>query len=307
MLNHEQLVHTYRISGLSVASELELPGAIPATAHDSPDVTVSFGEVPQRLAEATASGPTWQRQGNTLLLSVPGLVRILVSDGRSIVVAIEAGASAHDASAFVLGSALGILLHQRGELVLHASAVARDGRAIVLCGHSGAGKSTTAAALCERGFSFVSDDICVLRLNQNGLPVVLPDGRQLKLWRNSIDGLELEQRRGEAVRETFEKFFVAPGVSVIEPPLLAAIYVLRESRAPFTDGIEPMGLADAMRAIEREAYRPMLRRELSSQAAGVSQAAAILSHTRMFHFTRPLGFGRLDPALDALVGHWEGL
>lgn len=300
-------MYNYRICGLSVTSEMKLLGANP-WAHDStPDVTVRYGHVPGQLAQPSTCGPSWQREGDTVLLCVPGLARFLITAGRSVVIALEDQALPRDASGFVLGSSLGILLHQRGALVLHGSAVARNGRAIVLCGQSGAGKSTTAAALCKKGCSFVSDDICVIGLDAKGAPVVLPDGRHLKLWRQSIEGLDLEARRGEVVRETFEKYFVEPGPTETEPPLLDAIYELRESRLPGQDGIEALTLPDAMRMLEQQAYRPRLRRELNSPRQILSQSVATLNHARAFAFTRPLGFDRLDAALDALMQHWHGL
>jgi HprK-related kinase B len=47
---------------------------------------------------------------------------------------------------------------RRGHLLLHASAVAREGRAVALAGPPGAGKSTAALHLVEQGLQFVSND-----------------------------------------------------------------------------------------------------------------------------------------------------
>jgi HprK-related kinase B len=47
---------------------------------------------------------------------------------------------------------------RRGYLLLHASAVARDGHAVALAGPPGAGKSTAALHLVEHGLRFVSND-----------------------------------------------------------------------------------------------------------------------------------------------------
>jgi hypothetical protein len=46
--------------------------------------------------------------------------------------------------------------------ILHASAVAVDGRCVVFCGERGAGKSTLAAALVAAGADFVTDDYAPL-------------------------------------------------------------------------------------------------------------------------------------------------
>jgi len=57
----------------------------------------------------------------------------------------------------------------RGHLLLHASAVARDGRAVALAGVPGAGKSTTALHLVEHGFRFVSNDRLLVRACGEGV------------------------------------------------------------------------------------------------------------------------------------------
>lgn len=46
---------------------------------------------------------------------------------------------------------------------LHASTVALDGRAVLICGPSGSGKSDLALRLIDRGFTLVSDDQTILR------------------------------------------------------------------------------------------------------------------------------------------------
>jgi len=58
---------------------------------------------------------------------------------------------------------------RRGHLLLHASAVARDGRAVALAGPSGAGKSTSALHLVEHGFRFVSNDRLLVRPDADGV------------------------------------------------------------------------------------------------------------------------------------------
>ncbi len=307
----------YLISGLRVASEIELAGAIPDTSPGETESAVSIrrGPVPQSLGDATASGPTWEMADGNFLLRVPRLARFLISAGRNITVEAEPGVAEREASAFVLGSAFGILLHQRGALVLHGSAVARDGRAVVICGASGQGKSTLAAALCHSGCSFVADDICVIGMNGHGRPLVLPDGRQLKLWEESIARLDLTQQRGDAVRENFEKYFVQPPDITQEAPALAAIYSLQADRPPLKTGIEELDLPDAMRRLEFEAYRPRLRGMIGAKPGAkpgaksdmLAQSAAVLRHARVFRLTRPRGFKHMPDTVSLVRRHWDAL
>jgi HprK-related kinase B len=52
----------------------------------------------------------------------------------------------------------------RGHVLLHASAVSRDGRAVVLAGLPGAGKSSAALHLVDAGLRFVSNDRILARV-----------------------------------------------------------------------------------------------------------------------------------------------
>ncbi|AJP72632.1 HprK-related kinase A [Sphingomonas hengshuiensis] len=93
-----------------------------------------------------------------------------------------------------MGMNLQMALGQRRYVLLHASAVERDGRALVMTGASGAGKSTLAALLMARGWRLMGDEFALLdpatghilgfprliSLKNQAIPVVeaaLPDGR----------------------------------------------------------------------------------------------------------------------------------
>ena len=57
---------------------------------------------------------------------------------------------------------LQMALGQRRYLLLHASTVERDGRAIIMTGESGAGKSTLSALLMARGWRLMGDEFALL-------------------------------------------------------------------------------------------------------------------------------------------------
>jgi serine kinase of HPr protein (carbohydrate metabolism regulator) len=52
---------------------------------------------------------------------------------------------------------------------LHASTVALDGRAVMIAGPSGSGKSDLALRLLDRGFTLVSDDQTIVRRSEERL------------------------------------------------------------------------------------------------------------------------------------------
>nr|WP_208411735.1 HprK-related kinase A [Sphingomonas naasensis] len=61
-----------------------------------------------------------------------------------------------------MGMNLQMALGQRRYLLLHASAVERDGKALLMTGMSGAGKSTLAALLMARGWRLMGDEFALL-------------------------------------------------------------------------------------------------------------------------------------------------
>lgn len=64
------------------------------------------------------------------------------------------------------------LLKRLGVLVWHGAAVARNGRAILLSGVSGSGKSTTVLNLLRLGYRFIADDQVLLRSRPKGIEVL---------------------------------------------------------------------------------------------------------------------------------------
>lgn len=71
---------------------------------------------------------------------------------------------AHGLLAAEMGMNLQMALGWRRHLLLHASSVEKDGRALVMTGESGSGKSTLAAQLGERGWRLMGDEFALLDL-----------------------------------------------------------------------------------------------------------------------------------------------
>lgn len=71
---------------------------------------------------------------------------------------------AHALLAAEMGMNLQVALGHRRHLLLHASCVERDGRALVMTGESGAGKSTLATLLGANGWRFMGDEFVLIDL-----------------------------------------------------------------------------------------------------------------------------------------------
>jgi serine kinase of HPr protein (carbohydrate metabolism regulator) len=75
---------------------------------------------------------------------------------------------------------------------LHASTVALDGRAVLISGPSGSGKSDLALRLLDRGFVLVSDDQTILRKEGNRLIASAPQTIKGKLEIRGIGIVDME-------------------------------------------------------------------------------------------------------------------
>lgn len=75
---------------------------------------------------------------------------------------------------------------------LHASTVALDGRAVLICGPSGSGKSDLALRLIDRGFRLVSDDQTIVRKEGSKLIASAPPTIHGKLEIRGLGIVEME-------------------------------------------------------------------------------------------------------------------
>ncbi len=75
---------------------------------------------------------------------------------------------------------------------LHATTVAKDGRAVLISGRSGSGKSDLALRLLDRGFVLVSDDQTYLKVANGKLVAAAPPTIRGKLEVRGIGIVEVE-------------------------------------------------------------------------------------------------------------------
>jgi hypothetical protein len=71
----------------------------------------------------------------------------------------------------VASIALPLVVAERSLLVLHAAVVASEGRAVIIAGARGAGKSSSLVGLTDAGWAPVSEDVCMLEQDADGVRV----------------------------------------------------------------------------------------------------------------------------------------
>lgn len=130
--------------------------------------------VPRHLADSRPVNAWLEVAPGHALVRLVGGARALVREGHSVDVEVpEPARASGDWAWTVQGWAVALAMLQRGHLVLHAATIDRGGGALALAGRSGAGKSTTAVALLERGCRLLVDDVSTM-VDVHRHPAVLP-------------------------------------------------------------------------------------------------------------------------------------
>ncbi|MEO9634948.1 MAG: HprK-related kinase A [Parasphingorhabdus sp.] len=101
-----------------------------------------------------------------------------------------------------MGMNLQMALGWRRHLLLHASSVEKDGKALLMTGLSGSGKSTLSAMLAERGWRFMGDEFALLCLESGN---ITPFPRLISLKNEAIKAMQdvvPADRFGPEMRDT---------------------------------------------------------------------------------------------------------
>lgn len=222
----------------------------------------------------------------------------LVRGGREIIIDPVPGADEQLLRLTILGIALGILLHQRGVLTLHSSAVAVNGAAIAFLGAKGAGKSAIAGALQAQGYPVVTDDIVALDVHAANGPLVLPGVPQLKLWPDVAAFLGHEPEALPRIHPQLGKRASSAGhdLSQVSWPL-QGIYVLADGA-----GVEVEALQAQESFVEmiRHSYALRFLGEAGVTATHFRQCARVARSTPARRLVRPRSLSAL-PEVVRLV------
>ena len=287
----------YSVFGLRIASGIPLPELTAACGNVEPDVVIEEGQV---LPSPGNELLTVNDQGEAIL-TVPGIARYQVAAGRRIRVEADGDAPARNVRLYLLGSALGMLLHQRGLFPLHANAIIVGGKAITFMGPSGEGKSTLAAWFQRHGYPVLTDDVSVMRLGSDEPPEVCPGVPRLRLWRDALESFghdPAEFARSYRGDDNYEKFDVPLPSPCQEPVPLAAICLL--GRASELE-VRQLGGVEAAEALFSHTYRGSYVRLFNQDRSHWESSLKLIRQVPVLSIKRPRQLTRLaDEAAEIL-------
>lgn len=209
--------------------------ALPLTKGDClrPDVIITYGKKYQPLKKAKGVDFFFSVGPQKALFHYRDLALFTIKQGSAIYVSPVEDSDSDLLSTTLMGTPMGILLLQRGFLVLHASAVEINGKTVCFLGASGSGKSTTVLSLIQMGHRLVTDDVVAVDTSLLPSLNVLPGYPWMKVDKELISRFCLKNNQLYELGRSEEKVryaLLADGFVQSNRNQLACLYVLQWGR-----------------------------------------------------------------------------
>ena len=290
----------YWAYGLEIQSELEFPEMHPYAIKKA-DLEIKFGSVPAAL-----TGPEVIAKEKFFISPTEYLIHLpicsyYVKEGASIIIELKENADLPSVRLFLLTNAMAAVLHQRNKVALHAGAIQTEKGLVVICGESGAGKSTTISALQQKGYKIFVDDVLVLEKNEEHV-VGVAAYPTLKLWDDTIEKLALgvipeEQKLRESVnkyRVSFQEDFTTRTT-----PLYKIFYLRKEEAKNSIEVTKKDGL-EAFKILYSQLYRTSMINNAKSQAILFERLNQAVNQTNLIEVARPLDGNSIDEIVQTI-------
>jgi hypothetical protein len=232
--------------------DLRLPDAPPGS---TPDVDIEVRALRGRRSPARSH---FAADVGEIVADEVGAIR--VEGGRSIVVRAVEGASEGAIVHFLTGPALGLILHQRRNLVLHASGVVSPRHGVLFVGDSGWGKSTIAAACMGVGAEVITDDIAPLEFGTDTV-TTLGGPPWIKLWPDAVGRLRLDRRSWEPIYSGQAKVRVPIALPKKRVPIDVILVIAHGER----DSLADVAPQEAFVELTRHSYAAAVLERTDSQ------------------------------------------
>ncbi len=218
----------YTAFGLRIRSEVRLPLTEMSDLSEQVDVWIRLESAPFDDAKKNLKPFNYEVSDHqSILCFIPHVATFEITLPGEIKIFPAKEMQAEAISLFLLGSALGVILHYQEGAVLHGSAVKYENMAIIFTGQSGVGKSTLATAFSQIGCPILTDDVALVKFDRDRRYVV-PSYPQVKLWSSSLESLEIPTTNLKPIFSRLDKFSIPFARSFERNPQdLKAIFVLK--------------------------------------------------------------------------------
>lgn len=221
--------YCYKAYGMVIQSDIPIKEL--AYCKDSsipkPYVKIKQGSIPREISKMILAGEKSGFSKKVIWFDIDKVATYVMYNGEYIIVKPYHFADPAMLELYIVGSCLGFIMLQRGQLAIHGGAVEVANQAIILTGKRGAGKSSLTRAYRKAGYKFLTDDVAAIGMSQ--VPTVWSGFPYQKLCEDTISEMDYPEDYQRILRtDNFFKYLVPTKEHFIdgERPLRAIIEIV---------------------------------------------------------------------------------
>jgi hypothetical protein len=297
--------YLYSAYGLSINSDIRLSELIPS--KSGKDIRIKLKKLDRSfLNEEMKNAETFKRVGCTVKIKADktlydwdGIGKALIRYGREVLIEPEIGIEVTDLAPFITGSILGNLLNQRGFFVLHGSGIVVKDQGITFLGDKGAGKSTLAVHLQNRGYQLITDDLIPIYFKDEEIRTT-PGFPRIRLWSDSVRSIGLNPEILPQINSFVDKHSYKCFENFSKKPVkLSHIFILTDDEKM---EIERLNSQESFIEIVKNTYMNRYLQATGQSAEHFRQSESIVKTVPVFRLKRPHDFSKSSQVAELIEG-----
>lgn len=300
--------YMYSAYGLNFTSQIRLSELLSSKTGE--DVRIELRKLDKTFIDEEMKGSvTFERVNCIVRISADktlyeweGIGKALIRNGCEVLIEPKIGIKDTDLAPFITGAILGNLLNQRGFFVLHGSGVVINDKGIAFLGDKGAGKSTLAVHMQNRGNKLITDDLIPIIFKDDQIQTI-PGFPRIRLWNDSVESVGLDPETLPQINSFFDKRSYKCFENFSTAPLnLKAIFILTNADKI---GIEKLNYQESFIEIVRNTYLNRYINAIGQSAEHFRQCESLVRSNSIYRLNRPHDFSKLSQVADLLENFEE--
>lgn len=269
----------YQAFGLTFSLPFECPRLSLIDAPKKIDLDIIFSENKYQQTPLNFEALNAQE----VYLTIYSVANFHIKNGNKISISMAPDTDLDTVMLFLFGSAFGVILYQRGYLVLHGCTIEHQGACHSFVGPSGIGKSTLATSFMLQGFNVISDDVCAIQFIHQK-PHVFPGFPDIKLWQPVLEHYHLSYNHLSSIRPNERKYYLPLSKWKSNPILLQSITQLNRGEDFNLTSVKSF---EKYQLILNNLYRPEFASRMKLNEQHFKTIAMMLPALQINTVTRP--------------------
>ncbi|OOM09345.1 hypothetical protein [Clostridium saccharobutylicum] len=280
----KDIKYYYKVYGLKIKSDIEFPELLESNDVNY-EINICIGITPSNVLDSIKQGRNLYLSSNCkeIWFNIKSVGTYLIYNGNTIVVDKNANADIEDLKAYLLGTALGMVLFQRNTLAIHGGTIVVNNKTLTIVGYSGVGKSTLTTALRLNKYLFMADDISTINDNFT----INSSYPQQKLCKDTMLRLGYELNKFKKIDDDREKYKIPVRKDFISKPVkMGAICEIKIRNNPKVE-IEEIKGREKLIILINNIYRIELIRKNGMPPEYFKKCLQIAQNIKFYRMYRP--------------------